>query len=213
MAGGSLGRGRGRTATLAGWLAGGQVFAHLGHGPQDRLGQFFDDVEFADLVGHVAEHRPQRLGIQGRAIGGDAVQRQAAQPQGHPEAVEERRDVLVIGIVIEHLVQEPFEGAVVDDGQDAKRAVVQLVDRDVAREVSQAPVEIARPHLPGRLFPPGLHPVLDGGEGDKHPVIAPQMPTGGLIGQAVLHDESHGQGNDAMGVVGFGQTRIRTCPR
>jgi hypothetical protein len=31
------------------------------------------------------------------------------------------------------------------------------------------------------------------------------MPAGGLIGQAILHDEAHGQGNDAMGVMGLGQ--------
>jgi hypothetical protein len=46
---------------------------------------------------------------------------------------------------------------------------------------------------------------LDGGEGDKNTVVAPQMPTGGLIRQAVLHNESHGQGDDAMGVMGLGQ--------
>jgi hypothetical protein len=47
---------------------------------------------------------------------------------------------------------------------------------------------------------------LEGGEGHKHPVITPQMPTGRLIGQAVLHDKSHGQGHDAVRVAGFGQT-------
>ena len=36
-------------------------------------------------------------------------------------------------------------------------------------------------------------------------MIAPQVPAGGLIGQAVLRDESDGQSDDAMGVVGFGQ--------
>src|SRR5262249_41371289 len=81
-------------------------------------------------------------------------QRLPAQPQGHPEAIEERGDVPVRGVVIEDLVQESFERAVVHDGQDAKRAVIQLVGRDVAREVSQAPVEVGRPHLPGGLFSP-----------------------------------------------------------
>jgi hypothetical protein len=46
---------------------------------------------------------------------------------------------------------------------------------------------------------------LDGGEGDKDSMITPQVPTGGLIRQAILHDQTHGQGNDAVGVVGFGQ--------
>jgi len=46
---------------------------------------------------------------------------------------------------------------------------------------------------------------LDGGIGNENAVIAPQMPASGLIGQAVLHDESDGQGNHAMGVMGLGQ--------
>src|SRR5262249_23091079 len=123
-------------------------------GPQDRLGQFLDDVEFTDLVRDIAEHFPQGLRIKRRSVGGDAAQRQATQAQGHPETVKERLDVLVIGIVIEHLVKEPFEGAVVHDGQDAKRAVVQLIGRDITGEVSQSPVEVGRPHLAGRLFSP-----------------------------------------------------------
>jgi len=131
-----LGRCRGGSATLADWLADGQLLAHLGHGPHDGLGQFLQDMEFADLVGHVAEDAPQRLRIQGRAIGGDALELQAAQPQGHPEAVEERPDVRVLGVVSEHLIKQPLEGAVVDEGQDAKRPVVQLIGRDVSREVS-----------------------------------------------------------------------------
>jgi hypothetical protein len=49
---------------------------------------------------------------------------------------------------------------------------------------------------------------LDGGEGDKNPVIAPQMPTGDLIGQAVFDHQPDCQGNDAMGVVGFGQSIV-----
>jgi hypothetical protein len=36
-------------------------------------------------------------------------------------------------------------------------------------------------------------------------VVAPQVPTGGLIGQAILHDDAHGQGHDTMRVVRFGQ--------
>ena len=59
------------------------------------------------------------------------------------------------------------------------------------------------------FFPPGLHPVLDGGEGDEDAVIAPQVPTGRLIRQAVLHHQPHGQGDDAVGVVALGQGQVR----
>src|SRR5262245_61116825 len=36
-------------------------------------------------------------------------------------------------------------------------------------------------------------------------MVTPEMPTGRLIGQAVFHDESDGQRDDAMGVMAFGQ--------
>lgn len=60
----------------------------------------------------------------------------------------------MIRIVIQDLVKEAFERPVIDDGQNAKRAVVQLVDGDGAGEVSQGPVEIRALQLPGCLFPP-----------------------------------------------------------
>jgi hypothetical protein len=58
------------------------------------------------------------------------------------------------------------------------------------------------------FFPPGLHPVLDGGEGDEDAMVAPVVPTGGLIGQAVLHHQPDGQGHDPMGVVGLGRGQV-----
>ena len=51
------------------------------------------------------------------------------------------------------------------------------------------------------FFPPGLHPVLDGGEGDEDAVVAPEMPTGDLIGQAVFHHQADGHGDDPGGVM------------
>jgi hypothetical protein len=58
------------------------------------------------------------------------------------------------------------------------------------------------------FFPPGLHPVLDGGEGDEDTVVAPEMPTGDLIGQAVFHHQSDGQGHDTVGVAGLGRGQV-----
>ena len=40
-------------------------------------------------------------------------------------------------------------------------------------------------------------------------MIAPEVPAGGLIRQAILHDESHGERNDAMGVMGLRQGIFR----
>src|SRR5262245_58494993 len=60
-----------------------------------------------------------------------------------------------------------------------------------------------------RFFPPGgLDPVLDGGKGDEDSVIAPEVPTGGLVGQSVLGDQSDGQILDSAGVVALGQGQV-----
>src|SRR5437667_2451202 len=40
-------------------------------------------------------------------------------------------------------------------------------------------------------------------------MIAPQMPTGLLIWQPIFHHQAHGQANDAMSVVDFGQSILR----
>jgi hypothetical protein len=39
-------------------------------------------------------------------------------------------------------------------------------------------------------------------------MIAPQVPTGRLIRQAVLDHEANRNGDDAMGIVGFGQSVV-----
>ena len=78
LASGSFGLGRGRPTTLQSRLSRGQFFPDLGHRPQNRLGQFLEDVEFADLVRNIAEHCTQRLRIKRRCIGGNAPQSQVA---------------------------------------------------------------------------------------------------------------------------------------
>ena len=39
-------------------------------------------------------------------------------------------------------------------------------------------------------------------------MVAPEMPTGGLIGESVLHHQPDGQGHDPMGVVGPGGGQV-----
>jgi hypothetical protein len=43
--------------------------------------------------------------------------------------------------------------------------------------------------------------MLDRGKGDKHPVVPPQVPAGGTVGQAIFDDKSHRQIDHAMGVL------------
>src|ERR1051326_2070877 len=58
------------------------------------------------------------------------------------------------------------------------------------------------------FFPPRLHPVLDGGPGGKNAMVAPEMPTGRLIGQAVLDDKTDRHSHDTMGVMSLGCGQI-----
>src|SRR4051794_31992131 len=51
------------------------------------------------------------------------------------------------------------------------------------------------------FFPRRLHPVLERSERDEHSMIAPQMPRGHPIGQAVLHHRADSQGDNPVGVM------------
>ena len=44
--------------------------------------------------------------------------------------------------------------------------------------------------------------------GDEDAVVAPEVPTGGLVGQAVLGHQADRQSLDAAGVVALGQSQI-----
>jgi hypothetical protein len=39
-------------------------------------------------------------------------------------------------------------------------------------------------------------------------MVSPEMPTGGLIGDAVLHDQPDGQSHDPLGVAGLGRGQV-----
>jgi hypothetical protein len=106
LACGSFGFDGGRPATLHGRLPRGQFFADLGHGPQNRLGQFLDNVELADLMRHIAEHHLQRLGIKRRSIGRYAFQSPATLAEHCLKPTQEGRNVRMIRIVIQDLIEE-----------------------------------------------------------------------------------------------------------
>src|SRR6516165_1044918 len=60
------------------------------------------------------------------------------------------------------------------------------------------------------FFPPScLDPVLYGGVGDEDSVVAPQVPTGGLVGQAVFGHQADSHPLDAASVQAFGQGQVR----
>lgn len=135
-----------------------QVLADLGHGVQHRVGQFLDDVEAAELVGHAVEDQGQRRRVQGRAIGGDAFQPQAAGIQVRLEVLEEAGDVRGLGGMVQDAIAEAAEVVVIHQAQHAERAVIDLIDGDIAAEVLQRLVEILAFDARLAFFPPPPRP-------------------------------------------------------
>jgi hypothetical protein len=90
---------------------------------------------------------------------------------------------------------------VVDKGQHAKGTIVEFVNREVAGKVGQGPGQIIGLPPFTRPFPPCLHPVLDGGKGDKHAMVTPEMPTRGAVRQAIFHHHPHRQRHDTVGIM------------
>src|SRR4051812_46801793 len=132
----------------------GQALADPSDGAEDGLVQFRQNVEATDLMLHRAEDLENRLRIQLGTIGGDPAKGQPAAGQGRPESSEEGPDIPVSRVVVEDLVAQPPEDPVVDDRQDAERAVVQLISGDVSGEAVEGPIEVIGPDTIGRLFPP-----------------------------------------------------------
>jgi len=101
-----------------------QLLADFGHRTENCLRQFLDDMELADVMGKVAKHLGNGLRIQRRTVGRDAPRRQFALLECRLERAEETLHVCVGRIVVQHLVGDAPEGAVVDNREDTERAVV-----------------------------------------------------------------------------------------
>ena len=91
--------------------------------------------KLADLMRHRTEDCGDRLGVQRRAVGRDPLDGQPACLQGLAEAAEECLNIDWGRVAVQDVVEQPFEGAVIDDRQDTERAVIQLVGGNVPREV------------------------------------------------------------------------------
>jgi hypothetical protein len=135
-----------------------QLTANLGHGLEDGLVQFGDDVELADLMADRPEDFGHGRGVQLRTVGGDALQAQPTSQQGFLKPREEPDDVFLRGIVIEDFVDQSFEPMVVHDRQNAVRPVVQFIGGDIAGEVGQGGIEVILSDAFGSPFFPPLPP-------------------------------------------------------
>jgi hypothetical protein len=72
-------------------------------------------MEGTNLMRHLAKNRADRLRIERRAIRRDTLEHQVTSRQGRFQPPQKSRDVVMIGIVIEDLVENPFILPIIDD--------------------------------------------------------------------------------------------------
>src|SRR5512135_1188692 len=112
-------------------------------------------------MGHVAEDRGDRLGVQGRAVGGDPLDGQPTRLQGRVETAEEGLDVLGRRGAVQDVVGEPLVGAVstierMQNGPSYSSSAAMKPEKSESAQ-SRCSVQVCR----AAFFPPGLDPVLD----------------------------------------------------
>ena len=145
-------------AARQGGQPGRQLLANPGHGVQNRVGQFLDDVELADLVGNGTEDQGNGLRVKRPTIGCDPPQCQAADIQLFLELGQESGDVHGRGRVVQHTIAQTAEVAVVHKTQHAERAVVQFIGGDVAAEADQGVIQVPLLDELFAFFPPPPRP-------------------------------------------------------
>src|ERR671918_142756 len=132
--------------------------AYLCDRPQDRLGQLRDDVELANLVRYIAKELGNRLWIKGRCVCCEAKKPQLTAFEDHLETLEELSNVVMCWVVVKYFVQDPLEAAIVHDREHPEGAVVQLIGGNVAREVTECPIQVVPFEARFTFFPPMSRP-------------------------------------------------------
>src|SRR5262252_8212324 len=100
------------------------------------------------------EHLYEGGGIERRAIGRDTEEGQVACRQGRFESLEKRPDVVVGGIVIQDVREDPLVAAISDRREHTERSVLELIGGHIARKVCQGPVKEGLVQARLRLFSP-----------------------------------------------------------
>src|SRR5262245_65911068 len=111
-----------------------------------------------DLMRDIPKHLPEGRGIERRAISRDTEEGQVAYRQGRFESLEKRPDVIVGGIVIQDVIEDPLVTAVIDRRENTERSVIELIGSHIARKIGQRPVKEVRVQARLRLFSPQPRP-------------------------------------------------------
>jgi hypothetical protein len=109
-----------------------QAVALGGHGAADALGQLLEDMEGTNLLRHLAKDRAARRRSARRAIGRDPFEGHIARIQCLLQAPKKRFYIVMVRIVIQPLIQNPFLGPIVDGREHTGRPLIEFIGRHVA---------------------------------------------------------------------------------
>ena len=113
-------------------LRGCQTLASAGHGTSDGFVHRGHDMKRTDVMRDIPKHLHEGGGIEGRAIGREAAEGQGTCRQGRCEPPEKRPDISVGGIVIQPVIEEALVAAIIDRGENAEGAIIELIGGHVA---------------------------------------------------------------------------------
>src|SRR6266436_9005900 len=111
-----------------------------------------------DLMRNLPEHLHKGGGIEGRAIGREAAEGQVTCPQGCVQTPQKGPDIIVGGIVIQDVREDPLVAAIIDCGKNTEGTIIQFIGSHIARKIRQRPVQEVSVHARLRLFSPQPRP-------------------------------------------------------
>jgi hypothetical protein len=120
---------------------------------------------------HVTKHGANRLRIEGRAIGGDALELQVAMRQRRLQSRQQGSEVIMGGIVIQDLIENPLGRSIVDHRPPTVEPLIKFIGATSPEKDSSAQSRKALPICLCAFFS-RLDPVLDRAEEDNDPVVA-----------------------------------------
>lgn len=146
-----------------------QLFTHFGQSSQDIPRNFFEDMEFTNLMGGLRENSTEGFRIERGSVRGDAEDRQNSCGQHLMDAAEESQNIFLGGIVVEDFISQPALAFAVDCKKDAEGAVVDFVRRQIAGEVFQSPGFVFKSEFRAPFFSPSLPPNFGSSQRGRRP--------------------------------------------
>ena len=93
-------------------------------------------MKLAKLMRHPAKDLGEGLGIERRAIGGDAQELHVTRVQGRFQPTQKNPDVIMVGIVVSDLIEDALVAAIIDGGENTEGTIIEFIGGNITRKIS-----------------------------------------------------------------------------